>query len=132
MKRNRRDARQYAFQFLYANEFHTNHEEIVFPDGESNKAMDSAYAEQMIQGVIDHKEHIDSLLASFCQKRKLEHMDKVDRSILRLAVWELTYNSANVSPAIVINEAIQLSKSFGSDSSYKLVNAILDAYIKSR
>ena len=132
MKRNRRDARQYAFQFLYAHEFHTDYHDIVFPDGENNKAMDSEYAEQMIQGVIAHKEDIDGALAPFCKKRKFEHMDKVDRAILRLALWEITYNKENVSPAIAINEAIQLSKSFGSDSSYKLVNAILDAYVKSQ
>ena len=47
-------------------------------------------------------------------------MDKVDRAILRLAIWELNYNSEDVSPSIVINEAVQLAKSFGSDASYKL------------
>ena len=84
----------------------------------------------MIDGVLAHTEEIDTILNPFCTKRKLELMDKVDRAILRLAIWELNYNSEDVSPSIVINEAVQLAKSFGSDASYKLINAILDAYNK--
>ena len=111
-KRNRREARQYAFQVLYANEFHTSNDDVIFPDGEISLSMDIAYANQIIDGVLSHL--------------------KVDRAILRLAIWELNYNSEDVSPSIVINEAVQLAKSFGSDASYKLINAILDAYNKSK
>ena len=124
-KRNRREARQYAFQVLYANEFHTCNDDVTL-------SMDIAYANQMIDGVLAHTEEIDTILNPFCTKRKLELMDKVDRAILRLAIWELNYNSEDVSPSIVINEAVQLAKSFGSDASYKLINAILDAYNKSK
>ena len=87
---------------------------------------------QIIDGVLSHLEEIDTLLEPYCTKRKFELMDKVDRAILRLAIWELNYNSEDVSPSIVINEAVQLAKSFGSDASYKLINAILDAYNKSK
>ena len=125
-KRNRREARQYAFQVLYANEFHTCNDDVIFPEGEVTLSMDIAYANQMIDGVLAHTEEIDTIL------NQLELMDKVDRAILRLAIWELNYNSEDVSPSIVINEAVQLAKSFGSDASYKLINAILDAYNKSK
>ena len=126
-KRNRREARQYAFQVLYANEFHTSNDDVIFPDGEISLSMDIAYANQIIDGVLSHLEEIDTIL-----ERKFVLMDKVDRAILRLAIWELNYNSEEVSPSIVINEAVQLAKSFGSDASYKLINAILDAYNKSK
>ena len=43
-KRNRREARQYAFQVLYANEFHTSNDDVIFPDGEISLSMDIAYA----------------------------------------------------------------------------------------
>lgn len=117
---------------LYANEFHTCNDDVIFPEGEVTLSMDIAYANQMIDGVLAHIEEIDTILNPFCTKRKLELMDKVDRAILRLAIWELNYNSEDVSPSIVINEAVQLAKSFGSDASYKLINAILDAYNKSK
>lgn len=132
MKRNRRDARQYAFQIIYANEFHQQFDEVIFPDGEINHAMDYEYASQIVKGVLAHIEEIDTRLEAFCQKRKLDRMDRVDRAILRIAVWELTYNDKDISPAIIINEAVQLAKSFGTDASYKLVNAILDNYHKSQ
>ena len=131
-KRNRREARQYAFQVLYANEFHTSKDDVIFPDGEISLSMDIAYANQIIDGVLSHLEEIDTIVEPYCTKRKFELMDKVDRAILRLAIWELNYNSKDVSPSIVINEAVQLAKSFGSDASYKLINAILDAYNKSK
>ena len=100
--------------------------------GEISLSMDIAYANQIIDGVLSHLEEIDTIVEPYCTKRKFELMDKVDRAILRLALWELNYNSEDVSPSIVINEAVQLAKSFGSDASYKLINAILDAYNKSK
>ncbi|MEZ7591168.1 transcription antitermination factor NusB, partial [Veillonella atypica] len=117
---------------LYANEFHTSNDDVIFPDGEISLSMDIAYANQIIDGVLSHLEEIDTILEPYCTKRKFVLMDKVDRAILRLAIWELNYNSEDVSPSIVINEAVQLAKSFGSDASYKLINAILDAYNKSK
>lgn len=131
-KRNRREARQYAFQVLYANEFHTSNDDVIFPDGEISLSTDIAYANQIIDGVLSNLEKIDTILEPYCTKRKFALMDKVDRAILRLAIWELNYNSEDVSPSIVINEAVQLAKFFGSDASYKLINAILDAYNKSK
>ena len=113
IKRNRREARQYAFQMLYANEFHADQSDVHFPEGHIHKSMDKAYANNIINGVLSSSEIIDAALQPFCKSRKVENLDKVDR-------------------AIAINEAIQLAKDFGSDSSYKLINAILDAYNKSK
>ena len=82
-KRNRREARQYAFQVLYANEFHTSNDDVIFPDGEISLSMDIAYANQIIDGVLSHLEEIDTILEPYCTKRKFVLMDKVDRAILR-------------------------------------------------
>ena len=108
IKRNRREARQYAFQMLYANEFHVDQNDVQFPEGHMHKSMDKAYANSIINGVLSASETIDATLQPFCKSRKVENLDKVDRAILRIA------------------------KDFGSDSSYKLINAILDAYNKSK
>lgn len=131
-KRNRREARQYAFQMLYANEFHTDQKDVHFPEGNIHKAMDKAYANSIIEGVLSNAKAIDATLQPFCKSRKVANLDKVDRSILRIAVWEMTNKAEPLEPSIVINEAIQLAKEFGSDASYKLINAILDAYNKSK
>ena len=131
-KRNRREARQYAFQMLYANEFHTDQNDVQFPEGNIHKAMDKAYANSIIEGVLSNVEAIDATLQPFCKSRKVANLDKVDRSILRIAVWEMNNKVEPLEPSIAINEAIQLAKDFGSDASYKLINAILDAYNKSK
>ena len=131
-KRNRREARQYAFQMLYANEFHSDQHDVQFPEGHIQKAMDKGYANSIIQGVLATSEAIDAALQPFCKSRKVANLDKVDRAILRIAVWEMTNEVEPLEPSIAINEAVQLAKEFGSDASYKLINAILDAYNKSR
>ena len=131
-KRNRREARQYAFQMLYANEFHTDQNDVQFPEGNIHKAMDKAYANSIIEGVLSNVEAIDATLQPFCKSRKVANLDKVDRSILRIAVWEMNNKVEPLEPSIAINEAIQLAKEFRSDASYKLINAILDAYNKSK
>ena len=90
IKRNRREARQYAFQMLYANEFHSDQNDVQFPEGHIQKAMDRAYANSIIQGVLATAERIDADLQPFCKSRKVANLDKVDRAILRIAVWEMT------------------------------------------
>ena len=132
IKNNRREARQYAFQLLFANEFHTDQVDVQFPEGDVPKAMDMEYAESIVQGVLANQNNLDQQLQLFCKSRKIEHLDKVDRTILRLALWEMTNDKESLEPSIAINEAVQLAKVFGSDASYKLVNAILDAYNKSK
>ena len=128
IKRNRREARQYAFQMLYANEFHADQNDVQFPEGHMHKSMDKTYANNIINGVLSSSKIIDAALQPFCKSRKVENLDKVDRAILRIALWEMT----NKDEPLAINEAIQLAKDFGSDSSYKLINAILDTYNKSK
>ena len=128
IKRNRREARQYAFQMLYANEFHTDQNDVQFPEGHMHKSMDKSYANSIINGVLTNSETIDATLQPFCKSRKVENLDKVDRAILRIVLWGMTNEADSLEPSI----AIQLAKDFGSDSSYKLINAILDAYNKSK
>ena len=89
IKRNRREARQYAFQMLYANEFHVDQSDVQFPEGHMHKSMDKAYANNIINGVLSASEIIDAALQPFCKSRKVENLDKVDRAILRIALWEM-------------------------------------------
>ena len=57
-KRNRREARQYAFQVLYANEFHTSNDDVIFPDGEISLSMDIAYANLILKKSTQYLNHI--------------------------------------------------------------------------
>lgn len=66
---------------------------------------------------------IDAKISQFAKERPLEQVNKLDLAILRLGVFELVYKKEK--PAIVIDEAIEIAKEFGGDSSSKFVNAIL-------
>ncbi|MBS4912756.1 MAG: transcription antitermination factor NusB [Negativicoccus succinicivorans] len=127
--RNRRLARVYAFQTLYALEFHKGEESTPIPTDDFG-ALDIAYANAIIDGTKANLEAIDALLQSHSPKRKIAHLGAVERNVLRLATWEMVYAPEPVEAGIVINEAIQLVKEYGADKSYKFVNAVLDVISK--
>ena len=64
------------------------------------KAMDKAYANSIIQGVIATADKIDADLQPFCKSRKVANLDKVDRAILRIAVWEMTNEVEPLEPSM--------------------------------
>ncbi len=83
-----------------------------------------AYAEQLVRGVLEHIQDVDRAIHATAQHWKLERMDRVDRNILRLATYELLF--VEVPARIVINEAIEVAKSFGTEESGSFVNGVLD------
>ncbi len=84
-----------------------------------------AYLRKLSVGVAAHLEELDALIARYSEHWRLERMTVVDRNLLRLAAYELLYQ-AKIPPKVVINEAVELAKRFGSDDSGAFVNGILD------
>ena len=87
------------------------------------------FAEQLAAGTIAHLPEIDALLTKHAQNWRLERMAIVDRLILRLAVYELLY-VPETSAAVVIDEAIELARTFSEDEAVRFVNGVLDAVHK--
>jgi N utilization substance protein B len=87
------------------------------------------YAKGLVRGTLEHREEIDTLIASQADNWRLERMAPVDRNILRLGVYEFLYQ-ADVPKLVVIDEAIELAKRFGSENSSGFVNGLLDGLIK--
>lgn len=83
------------------------------------------FAESLVLGVCSHRAHIDSLLEKFTVNFRLERLAAVDRNILRLAVYELLVG-IDAPPPVVINEAIEIAKRFGTEDSGRFVNGLLD------
>ncbi len=83
------------------------------------------FAAQLVSGVRGHLQEIDSLLATASRNWRLERMARVDRNLLRLALFELKY-SADVPAKVAINEAIEIAKRYGTAESPAFVNGILD------
>ena len=86
------------------------------------------FALKLFNGTISNLENIDKEIISLLNQRTLEDIGSVEKSILRLAVYEILFES--LQKAIVINEAIELSKRLASDGAPKFVNGLLDKIIK--
>jgi len=84
-----------------------------------------AFAESLVKGVCENRNEIDALIVRFTQNYQLQRLAAVDRSILRMSVYELVF-STDAPPAVAINEGIEIAKRFGSEESGRFVNGLLD------
>ena len=84
----------------------------------------AAFAGELVRGVLANQEKLDGVLAEASEHWKVKQMAKVDRTILRIAVYELTIDK-HVPPKAAINESIELAKTFSGDEAGRFVNGIL-------
>lgn len=94
---------------------------------EGREAFD--HAAELVRGTRDRIEEIDGLIRAQAENWRLERMPPVDRNILRLAVFELLHET-DVPQLVVVDEAVELAKRFGSEQSGRFVNGLLDGLIK--
>jgi len=84
------------------------------------------YSRVLIEGICQHLDEIDTLLAEHSHNWRVERMSSVDRNILRIAVFEMRY-SGEVPAQVVINEALEIAKHYSINDSVAFINGILDA-----
>jgi N utilization substance protein B len=87
------------------------------------------FATRLVQGTAEDLAPIDELIAKHSQHWRVERLAVIDRLILRVAVWELRHESETPAP-VVINEALELARRFGTDNAVRFVNGVLDAIYK--
>jgi N utilization substance protein B len=83
------------------------------------------YADAIVRGVADNLDGIDKKVTAASQNWRLERMSRVDRNLLRLGTWELMFRD-DVPRAVILDEAVELAKAFGTDESSGFVNGVLD------
>jgi N utilization substance protein B len=83
-----------------------------------------------VTGALAHRETIDDVISRASAEWRLDRMASVDRNITRIAVFEMRFGSENLSPNIVINEAVELAKAFGTEDSGRFVNGVLGKAVK--
>lgn len=95
------------------------------------RAADSTrkFANQLFEGAVAHADSTDELVSKLSENWRLERLAAVDRSILRLGVYELKFGTA--PPKVVIDEALELAKKFSSEEAPAFLNGVLDAAFKS-
>jgi N utilization substance protein B len=95
------------------------------------KQVDEAFhfAQELVKGTLDNREKIDGLIRGQADNWRLERMPAVDRNVLRLAIYEMLYET-DTPKLVVVDEAIELAKKFGSEQSGRFVNGLLDGLLK--
>jgi N utilization substance protein B len=129
---SRRKSREYAMQMLYQWELGGNTPEQVgasfFLERRADREVES-FAREIFRGAVDNIERLDQLIRERAAHWRLERMAAVDRSILRVAVYELLH-CPETPPHAVINEALEIARRFSGEGSVEFVNGILDTILK--
>jgi N utilization substance protein B len=134
--RTRHRAREAAVQMLYQWEVgHSEIEEVLrtfwtanLPGAEGANEAVRAFAEQLVRYTVSNLDKVDPLIAGTAEHWRLSRMAAIDRLILRLAIGEFLY--AETPRNVIINEALELAKTFSGEESAKFINGILDAVKK--
>ncbi|OQY37515.1 MAG: transcription antitermination factor NusB [Spirochaetaceae bacterium 4572_7] len=128
---NRHRARILAFQALYSWELNnlTTFADIlsIESDGDIDRDIE-IFGNQIFDGTISFIKDIDDLITAHLKHWDIERLEKVDLSILRLGVYSLLH-VRDTSKVVTINEAINLSKEYGSNNSFRFINGILDSVL---
>lgn len=131
--KNRHRSRELALQTLYACEVGTTQDwqstlERIAEDGALPQDI-KKYARDLVQAAFESLEKIDTTIRERAANWELKRMAAIDRNILRLAVTELSFYP-QVPAKVVIDEAVELAKTYGTDDSGKFVNGIIDSIHK--
>ncbi|RME61522.1 MAG: transcription antitermination factor NusB, partial [Caldilineae bacterium] len=124
----RRKARSAALQVLYEIDT-TSHAPGAVLDARQADVQLGAdglrFLRWLIAGVLANQADLDALIARYAPEWPVDKLAVIDRNILRLALFEMVSPDSDAPPKVVINEAVELAKTFGSDSSSRFVNGVL-------
>lgn len=124
----RRRGRELALQMLYQYELAGTPPDAVAASWEELEQAPAAareFAMRLVRGVVDNLDKIDGNIAAQADNWRLDRMAAVDRNVLRLALYELLFER-DTPAAVVIDEAVEIAKRFGSEKSGQFVNGVLD------
>jgi N utilization substance protein B len=121
----RREAREKAIQTL----FQIENTELSVDEAMTYilEEQSDPFYDKLVRGTAQNIEEIDKVLSEKLENWSLDRLPKIERTILRLAVFELLYNK-EVPEKVVLNEAIELCKTFGDDKSSRFVNGVLSKF----
>ncbi|MBD3239443.1 MAG: transcription antitermination factor NusB [Chitinivibrionales bacterium] len=133
--KQRREARELALKVLYACEMCRDNdpEQLIAYLGEQHSYAPAivSYGRDLVRRTLEHIEEVDQLLGTHAANWRLDRMAAIDRNILRMAVTELLF-FRDVPYKVVIDEAVEIAKAYGTDESGKFVNGVIDAVYRAR
>jgi len=125
----RRELRENAFQLLFRIEFHdeddySNQIEMFFDDFEDISDADREFITNRFKGISENIDEIDSKINDAAIGWKTSRMNKMDVTLLRLAVYEIVFDE-DIPRNVAVNECVELAKKYGTDNSPSFVNGVL-------
>ena len=123
----RRQARRVALQTLYEHDVARNDVAAILRRHTEDERLTPRvveYATELVDGVLAHLDEIDAAIQRAAPEWPISQMARIDKNVLRLAIFEILYNNS-VPAKVAINEAVELAKYFGSDTSSRFVNGVL-------
>lgn len=126
----RRELREHIFKLLFMIQFNSEEEmpeqlSLYFDNLADLDEKDQVYMQEKYAHVMEHLAEIDEILNEYSAGWKTDRMNRVDLSVLRLAVYEMKFEEGDVPVGVAINEAVELAKNFGGDTSGSYVNGVL-------
>ncbi|MBP7962266.1 MAG: transcription antitermination factor NusB [Caldilineaceae bacterium] len=126
--KQRRSARMLALQALFEIDSVHHPVGLVLEERMAGKTLDDESREflrWLVQGVVKHMPMLDAMIITYAPEWPVDQLAIIDRNILRLSLFEISSQNSDTPEKVVINEAVELAKAFGSDSSPRFVNGVL-------
>ena len=132
----RREQREHIFKLLFMSEFNSQKEmeeqlALYFADIENLEEKDKEYISKKYMSIMNHTDELDAKLNGISMGWKTSRMNRVDLTVLRLAVYELEYEKEEVPVGVAINEAVELAKRFSGGDSPSFFNGVLGKIARS-
>lgn len=131
---SRRQARELALQTLFQLDFNTTGKDealqTALSEHDNIDENTKKYTENLVIGTQEHLKEIDTIIGGISNDWKIDRMPGIDRNIARMAIYEMNFGNESLPPNVVINEAIELAKLFGTEESSRFVNGILGTLVK--
>jgi N utilization substance protein B len=128
----RRKARELALQMLYQHDMSGNAPDMIvstFEDLQKSKPNTREFAIKVFKGTIEHMAKIDDMIVAQADNWRIERMAVVDRNIIRMSIYEFLHEN-DTPKLVIIDEAIEIAKRFGTQKSSQFINGILDGILK--
>ncbi|WP_414046305.1 transcription antitermination factor NusB [Macrococcus equi] len=128
---SRTESRQHAIQILF--QLETKEHDITIEEATEfivEAPLKDEFCDILVRGVKSNQDEIDEKIKPHLKQWTIDRINKIDRIILRLGTYELLYSDA--PDKVVVNEAVNLAKTYSDDDSYKFINGVLSEIIKNK
>lgn len=128
----RRKARELALQMLFQYDMAGNAPDMIlkhFEDYQTAKPNTREFAEKIFRGTVTNLQEIDEMITAQADNWRLARMAVVDRNIIRMSIYEFLHEN-DTPKLVIIDEAIEIAKKFGTQKSSQFINGILDGILK--